>query len=146
MAIIRALLGSIILLLDWLTTPRGIKREASVQLAVNEKSQALTLYQYKACPFCVIALATRRSQQPLNQAHHRAPEPLMREVELTREPVALYKILKFEGLVTTGGEAKLLIGDGQVKVNGEVETRKSRKIVNGDTIEFAGESLHMRLV
>ena len=70
----------------------------------------------------------------------------MREVELTREPVALYKILKFEGLVTTGGEAKLLIGDGQVKVNGEVETRKSRKIVNGDTIEFAGESLHMRLV
>ncbi|MBT7722934.1 MAG: RNA-binding S4 domain-containing protein, partial [Gammaproteobacteria bacterium] len=42
----------------------------------------------------------------------------MRKVEITREPVELYKILKFEGLVSTGGEAKLLIADGQVTVNG----------------------------
>jgi ribosome-associated protein len=70
----------------------------------------------------------------------------MREVEITREPVELYKILKFEGLVTTGGEAKLLIGDGQVTVNGEVETRRRKKIVNGDVIEFRGEQLQMRLV
>lgn len=56
----------------------------------------------------------------------------MRIVEITREPVELYKILKFEGLVTTGGEAKLLIGDGQVTVNGEIETRRRRKMANGD--------------
>ncbi|TDG11665.1 RNA-binding S4 domain-containing protein [Seongchinamella unica] len=70
----------------------------------------------------------------------------MRQVDITREPVELYKILKFEGLVSTGGEAKLLIGDGQVTVNGEVETRRRRKMVNGDVIEFRGERLQLRLV
>ena len=70
----------------------------------------------------------------------------MRVVEISREPVELYKILKFEGLVTTGGEAKLLIGDGQVTVNGEVETRRRKKILTGDVIEFRGEQLKMKLV
>ena len=70
----------------------------------------------------------------------------MKIVEITREPVELYKILKFEGLVTTGGDAKLLIGDGQVRVNGEVETRKRRKMLAGDIIEFRGDRLEVRLV
>lgn len=70
----------------------------------------------------------------------------MREVEITIEPVALYKILKFEGLVSSGGEAKLLIGDGQVTVNGEIETRRRKKMVDGDIIEFRGEKLQLRLV
>ncbi|MDE0949823.1 MAG: RNA-binding S4 domain-containing protein [Halioglobus sp.] len=70
----------------------------------------------------------------------------MRTVTLTQEPTELYKILKFEGLVTTGGEAKLLIGDGQVTVNGEVETRKRRKIVAGDVIGFAGEEIQTEYV
>ena len=70
----------------------------------------------------------------------------MKIVEITREPVELYKILKFEGLVTTGGEAKLLIGDGQVTVNGEVETRRRRKMLNGDVIEFRGDQLKLKLV
>jgi ribosome-associated protein len=69
----------------------------------------------------------------------------MRNVEITREPVELYKILKFEGLVTTGGEAKLLIGDGQVTVNGDIETRRRKKIVAGDVIEFRGEKLQVQL-
>ena len=46
----------------------------------------------------------------------------MRTIEITRAPVELYKILKFEGLVNSGGEAKLLIDDGQVTVNGAVES------------------------
>jgi ribosome-associated protein len=70
----------------------------------------------------------------------------MRKVEITLEPVELYKILKFEGLVTTGGEAKILIGDGEVTVNGEIETRRRKKIVGGDVIEFRGEILQMQLV
>ncbi|WOJ97044.1 RNA-binding S4 domain-containing protein [Congregibacter brevis] len=70
----------------------------------------------------------------------------MRIIEITREPVELYKILKFEGLVTTGGEAKLLIGDGQVSVNGEIETRRRRKMLNGDIIEFRSETLQLQLV
>lgn len=69
----------------------------------------------------------------------------MRTVEINKQPVELYKILKFEGMVTTGGEAKLVIGDGQVSVNGEIETRKRRKIVDGDVIVFGNESLHIRL-
>ena len=70
----------------------------------------------------------------------------MRTVEITREPVELYKILKFEGLVSTGGEAKLLIGDGQVTVNGEIETRRRRKMLSGDVIEFRGDRLQLKLV
>ena len=70
----------------------------------------------------------------------------MRTVEIEKEPVELYKILKFEGLVTTGGEAKLLIGNGQVTVNGEIETRRRKKIVDGDVLEFRGERLLVKLV
>lgn len=68
----------------------------------------------------------------------------MRTVDINKEPVELYKILKFEGLVTTGGEAKLFIGDGQVRVNGAVETQRRKKIVHGDVIEFRGERLQVR--
>ena len=63
----------------------------------------------------------------------------MNEVEIRSEPVELYKILKFEGLVSSGGEAKMVIDSGAVMVNGEIETRKRRKIVAGDTIEFMSE-------
>ena len=70
----------------------------------------------------------------------------MREVELSREPVELYKILKFEGLVASGGEAKSVINAGQVRVNGSVELRKRKKIRSGDVIEFAGEQFRVRLI
>ena len=69
----------------------------------------------------------------------------MREVEITKEPVELYKILKFEGIVTSGGEAKAVIDNGQVMVNGEVETRRRRKIVSGDIIEYMSEKLKICL-
>ena len=60
----------------------------------------------------------------------------MKKVEITREPVELYKILKFEGLVPSGGVAKQVIADGLVLVNKVVETRKRKKIYAGDVIEF----------
>tara|TARA_R110002072_G_scaffold110221_1_gene237743 strand:- start:12825 stop:13049 length:225 start_codon:yes stop_codon:yes gene_type:complete len=72
-------------------------------------------------------------------------EMTMRTVEITKEPVELFKILKFEGLVATGGEAKLVIAQGLVSVNGETETRKRRKIVSGDIIVFADDTLQVRL-
>lgn len=53
MAIIRWILGSLILLINWLTTPRGVKRSTSAQAAVDSQTGELALYQYKACPFCV---------------------------------------------------------------------------------------------
>lgn len=67
----------------------------------------------------------------------------MREVELNTQPVELYKILKFEGLVASGGEAKAAVDSGNVRVNGEVETRRRRKIIDGDSVEYLGETLTM---
>lgn len=69
----------------------------------------------------------------------------MREVEITKEPVELYKILKFEGLVGSGGEAKSVVENGMVQVNGEVETRKRKKIVSGDLVQFMGEEMRILL-
>tara|TARA_B110000305_G_scaffold94556_1_gene106476 strand:- start:1312 stop:1527 length:216 start_codon:yes stop_codon:yes gene_type:complete len=69
----------------------------------------------------------------------------MRQVDINKEPVELFKILKFEGIVGSGGQAKLVISDGQVTVNGKVETRKRRKIVGGDIIVFGEEELQVRL-
>ena len=63
----------------------------------------------------------------------------MKEIEISKQPVELYKILKFEGIVHSGGEAKAVIDKGQVLVNGEIETRKRKKIVAGDIIGFADE-------
>jgi ribosome-associated protein len=70
----------------------------------------------------------------------------MREVEINREPVELYKILKFEGMASSGAEAKQVIDQKLVLVNGEIETRKRKKIVSGDIIEFNGEVFRTRLV
>jgi len=60
----------------------------------------------------------------------------MSDVVINREPVELFKVLKFEGLVGSGGEAKLVIGNGLVQLNGKVETQKRKKVVSGDVIEF----------
>ncbi len=60
----------------------------------------------------------------------------MKDIVISSEPVELYKILKFEGLVPSGGQAKALIDEGAVLVNGMVETRKRKKIVAGDVIQF----------
>jgi ribosome-associated protein len=70
---------------------------------------------------------------------------VMRTVLINREPVELYKILKFEGLVDSGAQAKTVIADGLVLVNGEVETRKRRKMLGGDIVKFAGEELQLKL-
>ena len=70
----------------------------------------------------------------------------MREVEIIIEPVELFKILKFEGMTSSGGEAKLVIEQGQVLVNGKVETRKRKKIVSGDIIEYASEKLSIKYI
>jgi ribosome-associated protein len=51
-------------------------------------------------------------------------------------PINLTQVLKLAGWATNGGEAKAMIGDGLVKVNGEVEFRKRRKMVIGDLVEM----------
>ena len=69
----------------------------------------------------------------------------MKEVLINKEPVELFKLLKFEGMAASGGEAKSVIADGQVLVNGRVETRKRKQLVSGDTVEFAGVRVQVRL-
>ena len=69
----------------------------------------------------------------------------MKVVEIHREPIELYRLLKFEGLASSGGEAKNVIAEGLVSVNGDRETRKRRKILVGDIVEFAGERIQVVL-
>jgi len=66
-------------------------------------------------------------------------------VEVNEEPTELYKILKIGNLVSGGGEAKQVISEGYVFVNGEEETRKRKKIYAGDLISFNGEHLHVAI-
>jgi glutaredoxin len=53
MQIIRLILGKLILLYNWVFTPKSIQREPEQQDRVNSQTAHLTLYQYEACPFCV---------------------------------------------------------------------------------------------
>lgn len=69
----------------------------------------------------------------------------MRTVLIDREPVELYKILKFEGLASSGAEAKQFIAEGLVSVNSEIETRKRRKMCAGDVIQIFDEALTLEL-
>ena len=61
------------------------------------------------------------------------------------EYIKLDQFLKLANMVESGGQAKVLIQGGQVKVNGEVETRRGRKLRQGDSVEFEGEVLVVEL-
>lgn len=63
----------------------------------------------------------------------------MREVKIDTEFIKLEQLLKFEGIVGTGGEAKNIIMDGLVKVNGKVELARGKKLRKGDVIEAFDE-------
>ena len=61
-------------------------------------------------------------------------------VEITTEFIKLQDALKFANVVYSGGEAKTVIVDGMVKVNGEVCTMRGKKLRPGDRFEFMGQS------
>jgi ribosome-associated protein len=65
-------------------------------------------------------------------------------VTIEKTPIELCQLLKFANLVQSGGEAKTVIARGLVRVNGEVETRKRKKLNPGDMIEFAGEKFKIK--
>ncbi|MGF1756102.1 RNA-binding S4 domain-containing protein [Vibrio makurazakiensis] len=60
-------------------------------------------------------------------------------VDVSSQPIELYKVFKIANLVSGGGEAKHIISEGYVAVNGELETRKRRKMYDGDFFEFNQE-------
>lgn len=59
----------------------------------------------------------------------------------SEDTIKLDQFLKLKGVVDTGGQAKLLIQAGEVKVNGKVETRRGRKLMAGDRVVTMGETL-----
>lgn len=61
----------------------------------------------------------------------------MEEIKITTEFIKLDALLKFASLAGSGGEAKMLILDGQVMVNGEVCTMRGKKIRPGDVVSLA---------
>lgn len=65
----------------------------------------------------------------------------MKELHLKGEYITLGQLLKAESLVSDGVEAKIRIQSGEVKVNGEVDTRRGRKLHVGDIVEFDGTEI-----
>ncbi|QOY52616.1 RNA-binding S4 domain-containing protein [Candidatus Sulfurimonas baltica] len=63
--------------------------------------------------------------------------------ELKDDYIELFKLLKVLDLVDSGAQAKMLVGDGHVKRNGEVELRKRAKIIKGDIIEVADVTIEV---
>lgn len=52
--------------------------------------------------------------------------------------ITLQQFLKHQGIAATGGEAKMMIQNGEVKVNGETETRRGKKLYKGDEVSIGG--------
>ena len=67
----------------------------------------------------------------------------MIDIEIKTEFIKLDQIMKFAGMVYTGGDAKGFIGVGDVKVNGEVCTMRGKKLHEGDTVEFNGDTFRV---
>ena len=64
----------------------------------------------------------------------------MRDVPIGGDMIRLGQFLKIADLVDTGGEGKILIGSGDVTVNGEVDQRRGRQLHRGDVVEVLGRS------
>lgn len=69
----------------------------------------------------------------------------MEIIHLRDDFIKLGQALKAAGLVESGVEAKFLIQDGQVKVNGQVEIQRGKKLIAGDIVEFDGETIKIEL-
>ncbi len=77
----------------------------------------------------------------MTQTNSSSPRPVtVREV-----PIELCQFLKFGGLTGSGGEAKQLISEGQVLLNGVVETQKRKKLVAGDRVSVDGHTIVVRV-
>ena len=67
----------------------------------------------------------------------------MRDIEIKGDTIRLGQLLKVAGIADSGGEAKALIADGHISVNGEVETRRGRQLHAGDQLSANGETLRL---
>ena len=67
----------------------------------------------------------------------------MESISISTEYIRLDALLKFAALVGTGGEAKSVIADGLVSVNGAVRAMRGKKLRAGDTVTFAGQTIRV---
>ncbi len=65
----------------------------------------------------------------------------MESIHLRDDHIKLGQAMKLAGLVQSGVEAKIVIQDGKVKVNGKTDTRRGKKLVAGDVFEYNGQSV-----
>jgi ribosome-associated protein len=71
--------------------------------------------------------------------------PAPRSVVVREVPIELCQFLKFGGLTGTGGEAKQVISQGLVQLNGTVETQKRKKLLAGDKVTYDGQTIVVAL-
>ena len=69
------------------------------------------------------------------------PPKETRTIAIREAPIELCQLIKFAGFAGTGGEAKMLISQGLISLNGVVETRRGKKVSAGDTITHDGKTL-----
>lgn len=67
----------------------------------------------------------------------------MQKIKIRDDYIKLGQALKLAGLVGSGVEAKIVIQDGQVKVNGQVETQRGKKLVVNDIVEYNGNTFEL---
>lgn len=67
--------------------------------------------------------------------------PVMIEFKVDGDHIPMIQLLKATNLVQTGGEAQIVVTEGEVKYNGAVDYRKRLKVKKGDVVEFAGETI-----
>jgi len=67
----------------------------------------------------------------------------VRDLPIRGDGIRLGQALKLSGLAESGGEARALVEDGAVTVNGEVETRRGRQLRHGDVVAVGGEALRI---
>lgn len=66
------------------------------------------------------------------------------EIKIDTEFIKLDSLLKYANIVETGGIGKLLIQNGEVLLNGEIETRRGKKVYPGDTVDVRGEIIEVK--
>ena len=85
------------------------------------------------CDRCSAASSDARGAAPI------CDPPPMRDVPIRGDEIGLGQLLKFVGVAESGGAARALLDDGVVRVNGEPESRRGRRLHDGDVVEVEGE-------
>ena len=100
---IRIILGPVLLMVEWIATPKGLARGAAEQLAVNEATRQLTLYQFKTCPFCMkVRRASKRLSLNIEKrdAQHNADTRQELRQATGKTQVPCLKVVGLDGVAT----------------------------------------------